>query len=57
MIKQFTKKDAKIVKQILDVEFITHLIATELSWHAKNAEEKKDRKALKIAAIYFGGKK
>ena len=53
-MKRFTKKDAEIVSQILDVEFITHLIATELSWHAKHAEDPKDRKALKTAAIYFG---
>ena len=54
-MKQFTKRDAEIVLQLFDLEFISHLIATELSWHAENAEDKKDRDALKIVLTYFGG--
>ena len=54
-MKQFTKRDAEIVLQIFDLDFISHFMATELSWHAEHAEDKKDRDALKIVLTYFGG--
>ena len=56
-MKKFTKRDVEIVKQILDIDFWDHYLATELQWHAENTDDPKDRKALKIAAIYFGGEK
>ena len=52
-MKRFTKKDVEIIKQVFDYELLDHLIVTELSWHAKHAEDSKDREALKIASIYF----
>ena len=55
-MKRFTKKDVEIIKQLFDIELLDHIIVTELSWHAKHAEDKKDREALKTATIYFGGK-
>ena len=60
-MKRFTKKDVEIVKQlhaflhVFDWDLLDHIIVTELSWHAEHAEDKKDREALKTAAIYFGG--
>ena len=54
-MKCFIKKDAEIIRHVIERGLLDHIIVTELNWHADHAEDLKDREALKIAATYFGG--